>query len=80
MRADLRPSSSSFTVNTEVNPREAEDGFVESVQGKIKRTGTVGALTLCLHMIFDGTMVGFQSAAVSRNAAPVLALRRAVMK
>jgi hypothetical protein len=51
MRADLRPSSSSFTVNTEVNPREAEDGFVESVQGKIKRTGTVGALTLCLHVV-----------------------------
>jgi hypothetical protein len=67
-------------VNPEVDPREAEARFVESVQGKIKSTSTVGALTLCLHMVFDGTTVGFRSAAVSRNAAPVLGLRRAVMK
>lgn len=49
------------------------------VQGKIKSSGTVAALTLCLHMIFDGTTLDCPSAAISRKPAPVLAFPGAVV-
>ena len=48
------------------------------MQGKIERSGTVGALTLCLHMVFDGTTLDRPRAAISRKPAPVLAFQGAV--
>jgi hypothetical protein len=48
------------------------------VQGKIKGSGTVAAISVCLHMFFRGTTRKSRGAAISRNPAPVLAFPGAV--